>query len=79
MRNAAPLFSKVQIMQDQINNLEKECDQYFAAKSLFVSHIIPTTWTIGKMVPNHAQDCFDKCGFGLGIVTMRGRESKHVQ
>ena len=43
LRNAASLFSRVQITQDQINNLEKECDQSFAAKSLFMSHISPTT------------------------------------
>ncbi len=39
----------------------------------------PTIWTLGHIVPVHAHQVFEKYNQGLGIVTMEGREAKHIK
>lgn len=41
-------------------------------------HVNPTVWTIGHIVPAHAQDMKRKYGLGLGLNSIEGREGKHV-
>ena len=38
----------------------------------------PTVWTLVHIVPVHARQVFEKYKQGLGIVTMEGREAKHI-
>ena len=38
----------------------------------------PTVWTIGHIIPAHTKEVHEKYGQGLGIVTMEGREAKHI-
>jgi hypothetical protein len=38
----------------------------------------PTVWTLGHIVPVHAQQVFSQYNKGLAIVTMEGREAKHI-
>lgn len=38
----------------------------------------PTSWTIGHVVPIHANKLQDSQGMGLGINSMVGREAKHI-
>ena len=53
--------------------------EYFQANALFLpSSVNPTVWTIGHIIPSHAQDVHRKYKQGLGTVTMEGREAKHI-
>lgn len=38
----------------------------------------PTEWTIGHIIPAHTKELHEKYVQKLGIVTMEGREAKHI-
>ena len=62
---------------EQVQSLSQVCSNYFRATALFLKST-PTSWTIGHVVPVHAQQLQETLGLGLGINTMEGREAKHV-
>ena len=72
------LFSMYHFCEQHLQELFQYCSQYFTAKVLFCDQISPSEWSIGKVVPVHAQWVFERYGTGLGINTMQGREAKHV-
>ena len=57
--------------------LKKHCSNFFIAQCLF-NKVTPTTWTIGHVVPNHAFEVFHQYRLGLNVVSMEGREAKHL-
>lgn len=77
LRDSVSLFSRVSMSSEQVQSLNQVCSNYFRATALFLK-ITPTSWTIGHIVPVHAQQLQETLGLGLGINTMEGREAKHV-
>ena len=77
LRDAVSLFSRIKITHDELISLKNVSHNYFVGCALF-SHVTPTTWTIGHVIPVHAEQVKHQLGFGLGINTMEGRESKHI-
>ena len=79
LRDAVSLFSRIEITTEQLLELRVKCQQYFRANALFFpSMVTPTVWTLGLVVPQHAEELFKKYQQGLGTVTMEGREAKHI-
>lgn len=76
LRNAVSLFSRFNIDEDQLSELDKECKNFFTCWALFLE-VNPTVWTIGHVVPVHTRDIFQKYGKGLLMNSMEGREAKH--
>ena len=77
LRNAISLYSRFSIDEAQINELDRECSNFFICCALYLE-VNPTVWTIGNVVPVHTRDIFQKYGKGLLINSMEGREAKHL-
>ena len=77
LRDSVSLFSRISMSSEQVQSLSQVCSNYFRATALFLKST-PTSWTIGHVVPVHAQQLQETLGLGLGINTMEGREAKHV-
>ena len=78
LRDCVSLFSKYHFCEQDLQQLFLCCSEYFTAKVLFCDALSPSEWSIGKVVPVHAQWMFERYRAGLGINTMQGREAKHV-
>jgi hypothetical protein len=77
-RDAVSIFSRIMDMkQELLAKLNRCCVNYFNAAALFLSRITVSVWTVGYIVPVHANKMFEKFKTGLGINTMQGREAKH--
>ena len=64
---------------DQTSQLSVACCEYFNVNAMFVqSSVNPAVWILGHIVPAHCSQVFEKYGQGLGMVTMEGREAKHI-
>ena len=73
------IFNRSDITAEQLSRLAVVAREYFRANDLFLpSSVNPTVWTIGHIIPSHAQDVHRKYKQGLGTVTMEGREAKHI-
>ena len=77
LRDSVSLFSRITISGEEVQNLQKVCSNFFGATAIFLSST-PTSWTIGHVVPLHAQQLCDSIGMGFGVNTMEGREAKHI-
>ena len=77
LRNAVSLFSRVNITDQQLQELESYCHDYYRGYWLFLS-VNPTVWTVGQVVPEHAKEMKQAYGMGLGLNSMEGREAKHI-
>ena len=76
LRDCVSIFNRFDITAEQQSQLARE---YFRANALFLpSSVNLTVWTIGHIIPSHAQDVHRKYKQGLGTVTMEGREAKHI-
>lgn len=53
LRNAVSLFSRFNIDEDQLNELDKECKNFITC-ALFLE-VNPTVWKIGHVVPVHVR------------------------
>ena len=79
LRQSVSLFCRVvNINSQELVLLKNSCLNFFQAKALFSNSVTPTTWTIGHIIPAHAQDVFEKYSLGLNAVSMEGREAKHI-
>ena len=79
LRDCVSLFSRFEITSDHIDQLSIACHEYFKVNSLLLpSSVNPTVWTLGHIVPAHCRQVLEKYGQGLGLVTMEGREAKHI-
>ena len=79
LRDCVSLFNRFDITLDQISQLSVACCEHFNVNAMFMqSSVNPTVWTLGHIVPAHCSQVFEKYGQGLGMVTMEGREAKHI-
>ena len=79
LRDCCSIFNRFEAQQTDIAKLSTLAQEYYRANALFQpSSVNPTVWTIGHVVPMHAQFMFDTYGQGLLTVTMEGREAKHI-
>ena len=79
LRDCVSLFNRFEITLAQISQLSIACREYFKVNSLLLpSSVNPTVWTLGHIVPAHCHQVLEKYGQGLGMVTMEGREAKHI-
>ena len=69
---------RIDVAAQHLKDLEEACEIYYNMYVLF-RQVNLTVWTIGKVVPYHAWLIYRKYGYGMGIVSMQGRESKHIQ
>ena len=58
LREAAALYSRVKIQEEQVTTLKTCCQQYFTAHCLFLAEVSPTVWTIGYAIPHHTDQLF---------------------
>ena len=79
LRGAVSLFSRVNIQERDLIELENHCLRFFNAVSTMLQTVSPTVWTIGYAVPYHTRILFNKYKLGLGVNSMQGREAKHVR
>ena len=79
IRDAAAIYSRVEVSKQQVENLKKLCQNYFTANRLLLEGVNPTVWTLGYAIPYHTNQLLEKLGFGLGLNSMQGREAKHVK
>lgn len=79
LRDCVSLFSRFDITVEQLTELSINAHDYYRVNALFLpTSVNPTVWTIGHIIPAHTKELHDKYGQGLGIVTMEGREAKHI-
>lgn len=79
LRDCVSLFSRFDITVDQLTELSISARDYYRVNALFLpTSVNPTVWTIGHIVPAHTKELHEKYGQGLGLVTMEGREAKHI-
>jgi len=79
LRDCVSLFNRFDIEPNEIEQLAVTCEEYLRVNALLMpSAVNPTVWTVGHVVPAHCRQVFEKYGKGLGMVTMEGREAKHV-
>lgn len=76
LRNAVSLFNRFNVTEEQLQELDKACNDFYSTCALFL-HVNPTVWALGRVVPVHTRDVFTKYGKGLIINSMEGREAKH--
>ena len=55
LRNAISLYSRFSIDEAQINELDRECSNFFICCALYLE-VNPTVWTIDNVVPVHTRD-----------------------
>lgn len=61
LRDSVSLFSQIDITAEQLLELRVKCQQYFRANALLLpSMVTPTVWTLGHVVPQHAEHLFQK-------------------
>lgn len=48
LRDAASIYSRVNIKEEEVLKLKNICNDYFTANFLFIGEISPTIWTIGE-------------------------------
>ena len=77
LRDCVALFSRVNITDEELTKLRELCFHFCQGYRLFF-HINPTIWTLGYVVPTHAEQMKSKYGLGLGLNSMEGREAKHI-
>lgn len=78
LRQSVSIFCRiVNITLQDIRELQQHCSNLLRARCLF-SKVSPTFWTMGHIIPAHAFDVFQKYQMGLNVVSMEGREAKHM-
>ena len=77
LRNAVSLFSRVNISDEEVSELETHCRNFYRGYCLYL-HVNPTVWSLGNVVPVHTKEMKMIYGLGLGLNSMEGRESKHI-
>ena len=80
LRDAAAIYSRVEIDSQQVEDLKTMCHDYFtAAHHSLLNGVNPTVWTLGYAIPYHTKQLVEELGFGHGLNSMQGRKDKHVK
>jgi len=77
LRDCVSHFSRIEITDEQVSQLEQLCNQYNRLNLMYFQHH-PTAWTLSHIIPAHTKDMKGKYGMGLGLNSMEGREAKHI-
>ena len=77
LRECVSLFSRIELSDQQLQELGTHCKTYFTLNYIFFDHHA-TVWTLGQIVPTHAKEMKAKYNMGLGLNSMEGREAKHI-
>ena len=79
LRQIVSIFCRVlSINRDSSVQLRQHCSNFFQTNCLFIKSITPTVWHVGHIIPAHAADVFQRYQLGLNVVSMEGRECKHM-
>ena len=79
LRDIVSLMNRFDISKEQLAQLRLVASEYLRANAMFLpSSVNPTIWTLGHVVPVHAEHVFAQYNTGLSLVTMEGREAKHI-
>ncbi len=79
LRDSVSLINRFDINEEQLAQLTLATQEYLRVNAMFLSTSVnPTVWTLGHVVPVHAQQVFAQYNKGLALVTMEGREAKHI-
>ena len=73
LRDCLSLFNCLNISDEELSKLSKQCKNYFRATALFF-RVNPTIWIIGCLVPVHTKNIKNRYGLGIGLNSMEGRE-----
>ena len=79
LRDAASLYSRVDLSQAQVDRVKTLWQNYFKANVLFLNGVNPTVWKRRYAVPRHTKQLFEELGHGLGLNSVQGYEAKHVK
>ena len=72
------IFSRVILLNEKdIIQLKQHCLIFFRAQCLF-NTVKPNTWILGHVIPVSASQVFEKYRMALNVVSMEGREAKHM-
>lgn len=62
LRDAASLYSTVDINKEEVDELKTLCHDYFKANLLFLKGVNPTVWTLGYAIPHYTKKLFEELG-----------------
>ena len=66
LRDCVALFSRLNIIEKELAKLKELAMSYFRGNSLYFS-VTLTVWTLGYVVPVHAEQMVGKYSLGLGL------------
>ena len=72
IRDAAAIYSRVDVSKQQLEDLRGLCHNYFTANRLLLDGVNPTMWSMGYAIPYHTSQLLEILGFGLGLNSMQG-------
>ncbi|KAI8513931.1 hypothetical protein Bbelb_082550 [Branchiostoma belcheri] len=79
LRDAASIFSQVEVTEEDLQTLEWTCSLYYNLLCLFIPIAVSLpVWTVAKAIPYHARILWTKYGIGYGILSLHAKESKHA-
>ena len=79
LRDIVSLINRFEINKKQLAELRLAASEYLRANAMFLpSSVNPTIWTLGHIAPVHAEHVFAQYNKVLSLVTMEGREAKHI-
>ena len=73
LRNATALFSQYEVSTQDLKDMKKHCRTYLSVRREIMQRVTPTAWTIGHVVPAHANDLPQRFCIGLGLATAQGK------
>nr|XP_047141469.1 uncharacterized protein LOC124816356 [Hydra vulgaris] len=79
LRDVGSIINIVDVVDEiYVESVTAACRRHFLLFALFFPlNYNSTVWTIGYVVPLHAEEIFKGYGVGYGILSMQGKESKH--
>ena len=77
LRDCVALFSCLNITEKEHAKLKELAMSYFRGNWLYF-FVTPTVWTLGYVVPVHAEQMVGKYSLGLGLNSMEGWGAKHI-
>lgn len=79
LRESVSIFCRVvNVTAADLELLKQYCANFFKACCLFTQSFSPTIWNVGHLIPAHVLQVFEKYQLGLNVVSMEGRELKHI-
>ena len=78
LRNIGTFMNSVSTSNAAIQVVKSSCKIYFNLYALFFTQFCNSTvWTLGYVVPYHAEKLWEDYKVGYGIISMQGKEAKH--